>query len=254
MSQTHSLPKARSLYQAGRAPQQLSIRGGVGAVRHLAADSLSLLYGFYIWARGESNVSEYPWAGNWMYTLQRWTGAITFVYIVWHTWHLRFSGVHLLPTRTRHSARYKASLRMPWAIRVLCGRNFCASWHFAYGLWLFAAKWGITTVHARRRFGYVCVLIGVLSWPSAPRPCIRSWPIRNNRFSRQAPNGFIYDAMNIQSHEGSRISALCSIVKNKLMAANSKDYRCWRRPGRTVGGHQDRRNGRRTLTSSPSCR
>ena len=54
------------------------------------------LYGFYIWYRGDSNVAEYPWSGNWMYTAQRWTGGIAFVYIVWHTWHLRFSGVHIL--------------------------------------------------------------------------------------------------------------------------------------------------------------
>jgi succinate dehydrogenase / fumarate reductase cytochrome b subunit len=39
----------------------------------------------------------------------------------------------------------------------------CASWHFAYGIWLFAAKWGITTGDAaRRRFGYVCLAIGLL--------------------------------------------------------------------------------------------
>jgi succinate dehydrogenase / fumarate reductase, cytochrome b subunit len=38
----------------------------------------------------------------------------------------------------------------------------CASWHFAYGLWLFAAKWGITQGPiAQRRWGYVCVLIGI---------------------------------------------------------------------------------------------
>ena len=40
------------------------------------------LYGFYIWYRGESNVADYPWTGNWMYTAQRWTGGIAFVYIV----------------------------------------------------------------------------------------------------------------------------------------------------------------------------
>ena len=35
-------------------------------------------------------------------------------------------------------------------------------WHFAYGVWLFAAKWGITPGEtARRRFGYVCVALGV---------------------------------------------------------------------------------------------
>ena len=32
------------------------------------------LYGLYIWYRGDSNVGEYPWTGNWLYTSQRWTG------------------------------------------------------------------------------------------------------------------------------------------------------------------------------------
>ena len=54
------------------------------------------LYGFYIWYRGDSNAGDYPWLGNWMYTAQRWTGAIAFFYMGWHTWHLRFSGIHLL--------------------------------------------------------------------------------------------------------------------------------------------------------------
>ena len=31
------------------------------------------LYGFYIWYRGDSNLREYPWTGNWMYTAQRWS-------------------------------------------------------------------------------------------------------------------------------------------------------------------------------------
>jgi succinate dehydrogenase / fumarate reductase cytochrome b subunit len=35
-------------------------------------------------------------------------------------------------------------------------------WHFSYGVWLFAAKWGITTgAVARKRFGYVCVAMGL---------------------------------------------------------------------------------------------
>src|SRR6266481_1528295 len=51
------------------------------------------LYGFYIWYQGESNVTTYPWTGNWMYTLQRWTGGIAFAYILWHTYTMRFTGV-----------------------------------------------------------------------------------------------------------------------------------------------------------------
>ena len=53
------------------------------------------LYGFYIWYRGDGNTVSYPWTGNWMYTAQRWTGAIAFVYIVWHTYTMRFTGVDL---------------------------------------------------------------------------------------------------------------------------------------------------------------
>jgi succinate dehydrogenase / fumarate reductase cytochrome b subunit len=35
-------------------------------------------------------------------------------------------------------------------------------WHFAYGVWLFAAKWGITPGEvARKRFGYICAVLGV---------------------------------------------------------------------------------------------
>jgi succinate dehydrogenase / fumarate reductase cytochrome b subunit len=34
-------------------------------------------------------------------------------------------------------------------------------WHFAYGIWLFAAKWGITPGdNARKYFGYVCAAGG----------------------------------------------------------------------------------------------
>jgi len=39
----------------------------------------------------------------------------------------------------------------------------CASWHFSYGLWLFAVKWGIVTGStAQRRFGYVVIAIGLV--------------------------------------------------------------------------------------------
>ena len=34
------------------------------------------VYGVYIWLRGKSNVVYYPWAGNWMYLMQRYTGLV----------------------------------------------------------------------------------------------------------------------------------------------------------------------------------
>lgn len=121
------------------------------------------LYGFYIWYRGESNVADYPWAGNWMYSAQRWTGTIAFFYMVWHTWHLRFTGIHLLSHPDAAFGKVQMEFQNPWAVAFYAVGIVCASWHFAYGIWLFAAKWGITTGDAaRRRFGYVCLAIGLL--------------------------------------------------------------------------------------------
>jgi len=120
-------------------------------------------YGFYIWYRGESNVSEYPWTGNWMYTAQRWTGAVAFIYIVYHTWNLRFTGVHLLSHPAASFGKVQQELQSPWMVVFYAIGIVAACWHFAYGVWLFAAKWGITVgENARRRFGYLCFVLGVL--------------------------------------------------------------------------------------------
>ena len=121
-------------------------------------------YGFFIWWRGESNVgAAYPWLGNWMYTLQRWTGAIAFFYMGWHVWSMRFNGVHLLTNSAAAFWKVQNEFHNPWAVAFYFVGIIAASWHFAYGLWLFAAKWGITVGdRARRNFGVVCLLIGVV--------------------------------------------------------------------------------------------
>ncbi|HEY1270692.1 MAG TPA: succinate dehydrogenase [Terriglobales bacterium] len=120
------------------------------------------LYGFYIWYRGDGNVGEYPWTGNWLYVAQRWTGALAFVYMVYHTWHLRFTGVHLLTNPAASFAKVQAEFQNPWIVAFYVAGITAASWHFAYGIWLFAAKWGITTGdRARRRFGFVCLAIAL---------------------------------------------------------------------------------------------
>jgi len=119
-------------------------------------------YGFYIWFRGQSNVSEYPWAGNFMYASQRWTGAITFAFIVWHTYTMRFSGIHLLLNNDAAFHKVQMELQNPWAAAFYTIGIVAASWHFAYGLYLFCAKWGITvSERSRKAFGGVCFAIAL---------------------------------------------------------------------------------------------
>jgi succinate dehydrogenase / fumarate reductase, cytochrome b subunit len=120
------------------------------------------LYGLYIWYRGDTNLASYPWSGNWLYSSQRWTGIIALAYMVQHTYHLRFTGTVLGLHPDQAFAKVQHEFQNPWMVAFYCIGIIAASWHFSYGLWLFAAKWGITTgERARRRFGFLCAALAV---------------------------------------------------------------------------------------------
>ncbi len=120
-------------------------------------------YGVYIWLRGKANVVYYPWAGNWMYVAQRYTGLIALAYIVQHVLRQRFMGVSLPEHPYAAFAKVQHELANPFMLAVYVIAMIAICWHFAYGIWLFAAKWGITPGNtARRRFGYVCAALGIL--------------------------------------------------------------------------------------------
>ena len=120
------------------------------------------LYGVFIAFRGRASVNVYPWAGNWMYLMQRITGLIAFVYIIQHVWRQRFSGVSLPEHPGAAFAKVQHELANPWMLALYVIAMIATTWHFAYGIWLFAAKWGITPGDkARKRFGYVCAVVGV---------------------------------------------------------------------------------------------
>jgi succinate dehydrogenase / fumarate reductase cytochrome b subunit len=121
------------------------------------------LYGFYIWYRGDGNTTSYPWNGNWMYTAQRWTGGIAFAYIVWHVTTIRFLGadLHADPTLSFGKVQHEV-FQVPLFIFYVVGL-VAASWHFAYGIWLFCAKWGIVSGgKAQKRLLALCLAFFVL--------------------------------------------------------------------------------------------
>jgi len=121
------------------------------------------LYGMYIWFRGKSNIVYYPWAGNWMYVAQRWTGLVAILYIFQHVMRQRFMGISLPENPGAAFAKVQHELANPVMLAVYIIAMIAICWHFAYGVWLFAAKWGITPGPvARKRFGYVCAALGVV--------------------------------------------------------------------------------------------
>ena len=112
-------------------------------------------YGVWIWLRGKSNIVYYPWAGNWLYVAQRYTGLIAFAYILQHVIRQRFMGIMLPENPYASFHKVQVELANPWMLAVYIVAMIAICWHFSYGVWLFAAKWGITPgVNARKRFGY----------------------------------------------------------------------------------------------------
>jgi len=121
------------------------------------------LYGVYIAFRGRVNVNVYPWAGNWGYIAQRVTGIIALLYIGYHVWSQRFHGISLPDHPGAAFHKVQAELANPWILAAYIIAMIATTWHFAYGIWLFAAKWGITPGDvARKRFGYACAAFGVI--------------------------------------------------------------------------------------------
>jgi len=115
-------------------------------------------YGFYIWYRGEGNLINYSWSGNWMYTAQRWTGGIAFAYIAFHTYTLRFHGIDLHAYPGASFGKVQEELFQPLLLAFYVVGLVSASWHFAYGLWLFAAKWGLVSGEkAQKRLLAACL-------------------------------------------------------------------------------------------------
>ncbi len=120
-------------------------------------------YGMYIWLRGKSNVVYYPWAGNWLYTAQRWSGGIALAYILQHVWRQRFSGVSLPDHPGAAFHKVQVELSHPWMLLIYAVAMVATCYHFAYGVWLFGAKWGITPgERARRGSAWICGTVGVL--------------------------------------------------------------------------------------------
>ncbi len=125
------------------------------------------LYGIYIWYRASPNLLTYRFAGNWFYSVQRWTGIIAFAYILWHTYTMRFAGIdlHLYPGAA--FGKVQAELYVAGKAAFYIVGLLAASWHFAYGVWLFAVKWGfVTGERARKRtfiacFGLFLLISGV---------------------------------------------------------------------------------------------
>jgi succinate dehydrogenase / fumarate reductase cytochrome b subunit len=115
------------------------------------------IYGLYIWWNGKSNAFSHPWMSNWMYTLQRWSGIVAFVFIGWHVYSERFVG----QGRTTYADMAQVMTNPYYVAFYIIGVT-AASFHLGNGLWNFACKWGIAvTVRSQRVAAYFGGAVGI---------------------------------------------------------------------------------------------
>ncbi|MCL6443591.1 MAG: succinate dehydrogenase cytochrome b558 subunit [Alicyclobacillus sp.] len=115
------------------------------------------VFGLYVAFTSGYNAGQYSWWRNIMFVLQRITGVITFVFIIFHLWTTRFSGQ--APTFDMvHNLMQNQAYFWFMIIGVVA-----ATFHFANGLWSFCIHWGITVgARAQRITAYVTMVIFVV--------------------------------------------------------------------------------------------
>lgn len=155
---------------------QAAFDEAVGEINHLpylpileAAILLPLAfhaaYGVKLALEARPNVGAYPWARNWMYTLQRVTGGVALLFLLFHLWEFRVQKAlgampasAFYPTLCAHLSSTIVGVPLV-AIVYLVGLSACV-FHFANGVWGFLCSWGVTVSLRSQRLG--AILAGAL--------------------------------------------------------------------------------------------
>ena len=120
------------------------------------------VYGIWITFTGQPNVGHYPYAKNVFYTLQRTSGIVIVLFMIFHVFSLKYGWFGASLTFDPHRATATVGRHMdeswwivPWLVYPLGILASC--YHLANGLWTAAITWGLTiSAGAQRRWGYVC--------------------------------------------------------------------------------------------------
>ena len=125
------------------------------------------IMGFYVTYMGENNVFRYKYARNWMYTLQRVTGAIVFAFLIYHLL------TTVVPKMVNGKTLFDAA---PFLINIM-NEEFkslegqiiylvgitATTFHFANGLWGFCVSWGILIGNtAQKNAAILFMIIGLV--------------------------------------------------------------------------------------------
>jgi len=121
------------------------------------------IYGLYVAFQSNSNVGNYGYFRNVMFTLQRVTGVVTLIFVAWHFWETR------MQIALGNVDQYAIGVQMheivtnPLFFWMYVIGIIAAVFHFSNGMWSFLVSWGITVgPRAQRVSTYVWMVVFVI--------------------------------------------------------------------------------------------
>ncbi|MGE7758983.1 succinate dehydrogenase cytochrome b558 subunit [Peribacillus sp. NPDC097895] len=118
------------------------------------------VYGIYIAFTAKNNLGRFGFFRNWMFMLQRLTGIITLIFLVWHIWETRVQAALGATVDFDMMAEIFSS---PFMVGFYIVGIISAIFHFANGLWSFAVSWGLTvSPRSQRIMTYFTLIVFVL--------------------------------------------------------------------------------------------
>ncbi|KIL36166.1 succinate dehydrogenase [Cohnella kolymensis] len=121
------------------------------------------VYGLYIAYQSNSNVGNFNYGRNWAFTLQRVTGVITFIFVVWHVYETRLQVTFGNTTYEELGSHMHDIVSNPVVFAIYVIAVLAATFHFANGLWAFLVSWGITVGPRAQKVSFrICLGIFVI--------------------------------------------------------------------------------------------
>ncbi len=115
------------------------------------------LYGIYIALTSSVTVQRYHYFRNWFYVLQRVTGIIAFLFVIWHIY-----GTKLQVELTGVDPSYVMVADIvanPVGLALFAVGLLCCVYHFCNGLWTFLISWGITVSPNSQKWSGIIIAI-----------------------------------------------------------------------------------------------
>jgi succinate dehydrogenase/fumarate reductase cytochrome b subunit (b558 family) len=131
----------------------------------LAPLAFHAIYGVVLAFESRPNVGAYGYTRNWMYTLQRVTGILAFIFIVVHLKDFRLAKALGVMQYGGFFDSLGELLTIRWRALFYLFGTTAAVFHFANGLRTFLWSWGITVSERSQRFAtIVAASLGVALW------------------------------------------------------------------------------------------